>query len=712
MAFLAFILSTLFFQQTLFCSGVLGQDLTTVMLKQASDVLMNALDVLDIQPDTNANSAHYKSYHHGAGAQVTQPNQMDLLARRLQLKLAAQVQDNWRALTELQRFAILSAKDPLVQILLSFQTLVKEMDVLDDNTESGLVESQLNSLKIQNNDVKKIWFHYWDELRKYISEIDQLYIHFQRFVNEPSSAAKGNVDEYVDVLVRSKFTDSLVANKLKQFHKTVLHVGQNFTLFSLINHLYIQNDEHLCGMSQSPFQLMYNLYNIIALTELKGYAMLQFAYMTLRINNQGNFTAEAEVAKDDFERSSKEKLLSILEVLPGMSRKFQKCDPLKHKENESFLAVKGFLQGYIENEVDMNEGGSCKSKCSEYTYSESMGCYNDMFCSQQPRCKGRIFDCEFYHADAWVCMSSDPDRRYDWIEYEDGTILGEGTGQCINKIKVDSWWRYIFWHCSYCFCKCDEITDKSERYWSLVSAEAEPGYLVTGARIIKKNKIFHIQIEQAKPVLEGGIDEDSKSWKEPAEISTSNLVTNPKVYTMSYEQRAIDLDTLSAPEGYVLTGLKLRNIGGHLNLEIKVNPINFGSGEVVNEQFLWIGNDNTPASNKPRQRVALIIPDVPTRLASRNKVDGDDDMYLYFDTSSAMKDVGQTTVPYLDAQPVSPKPATWLAGAGLYHKGRIGFGGFIGISVETYDFSRHMSAAQPNHDQMIKLEYVKAEGSE
>lgn len=81
----------------------------------------------------------------------------------------------------------------------------------------------------------------------------------------------------------------------------------------------------------------------------------------------------------------------------------------------------------------MNEGGSCKSKCSEYTYSESMGCYNDMFCSQQPRCKGRIFDCEFYHADAWVCMSADPDRRYDWIEYEDGTILGEGTGQCISK---------------------------------------------------------------------------------------------------------------------------------------------------------------------------------------------------------------------------------------------------------------------------------------
>ena len=34
-----------------------------------------------------------------------------------------------------------------------------------------------------------------------------------------------------------------------------------------------------------------------------------------------------------------------------------------------------------------------------------------------------------------MCMSSDPDRRYDWIEYEDGTFLGEGnTDQCISKI--------------------------------------------------------------------------------------------------------------------------------------------------------------------------------------------------------------------------------------------------------------------------------------
>ena len=41
-------------------------------------------------------------------------------------------------------------------------------------------------------------------------------------------------------------------------------------------------------MTQSPNQLQYNLYNIIALTEIKGYAMLQFSYMMLKIYDKVN----------------------------------------------------------------------------------------------------------------------------------------------------------------------------------------------------------------------------------------------------------------------------------------------------------------------------------------------------------------------------------------------------------------------------------------
>ena len=43
-------------------------------------------------------------------------------------------------------------------------------------------------------------------------------------------------------------------------------------------------------MTQSPNQLLYNLYNIIALTEIKGYAMLQFSYMMLKIYDKVNLS--------------------------------------------------------------------------------------------------------------------------------------------------------------------------------------------------------------------------------------------------------------------------------------------------------------------------------------------------------------------------------------------------------------------------------------
>merc|ERR1719167_1850656 len=347
----------------------------------------------------------------------------------------------------------------------------------------------------------------------------------------------------------------------------------------------MKNEQHLCGLSQSPYQLMYNLYNIVALTELKGYAMLQFSYMILRINEKGNFTAEAEAAKQNFEDEATEKLMAVKTVLPQLERLYRRCDPVKHVEGQTFLKVKGFMQGYIENEVDMNERGTCNSKCSEYSFTENKGCFKDQFCAKQKKCSGRIFDCEFYHADAWVCMSQDPERRYDGVEYEDGTILGN-TKQCINKIKVDSWWRWLFWHCSYCLCKCDEITESSERYWSLepALADVDKGRVITGARFIKKGKVFHLQIQQALALPEGGVDETTMAWKEPAPLSEENLTNNPKVFTMSYEQRAMDLDSLSAPEGHVLTGLKFRKLGGHLNLEIQATPIRFREGQLIPEQ--------------------------------------------------------------------------------------------------------------------------------
>ena len=35
-----------------------------------------------------------------------------------------------------------------------------------------------------------------------------------------------------------------------------------------------------------------------------------------------------------------------------------------------------------------------------YNYAESSSCYKDLFCAKQKKCNGRIFDCQFFNADA------------------------------------------------------------------------------------------------------------------------------------------------------------------------------------------------------------------------------------------------------------------------------------------------------------------------
>ena len=69
----------------------------------------------------------------------------------------------------------------------------------------------------------------------------------------------------------------------------------------------------------------------------------------------------------------------------------------------------------------------------------------------------------------------------------------------------------------------------------------------------------------------GGINETTRAWRPVQQVGQAgDLKDNPDVFTMSYEDRAVDLDLLAAPPGQVLTGIKLRRLGGHLNLEIQV----------------------------------------------------------------------------------------------------------------------------------------------
>ncbi|KAJ8731650.1 hypothetical protein PYW07_004814 [Mythimna separata] len=582
----------------------------------------------------------------------------------------------------------------------------------------------------------------WGKVSEKLQVVDGFYTNFIEFVRR--QAAPGSVPapvkEWLD-MAESVLMDpkTSVAQAVRKIHGYLEH-GDIFR--SALQ----EEDSDVCDLQMSPHQLIYDMYNTIALTEIKGYAMMQFSWMLLRIYGRGNFTQEASLTRQRYAERTGQTATAARAALASAKRDLYRCDPPVHT-SATYAEVTRLLQGYIENEVDLNSDGTCKENCAFYTLAENHGCYKDQFCSQQSKCYGRVIDCQYVDSDMWVCPSGyNSKRRYEWIEYENGRTLGR-VGSCrLGSTKVDSWWRWLFWHCSYCMCLCDDAT-RSDRYFSLrealadinnnklvdswwrwtlthcsycfclceddasvaerffslreAVADIESNKVMTGMRLVKLGKVFHIQIYQGKLVERGFVESSEEVLAQAFDPTLGDGVEGRDYHTLSYESRAIDLDELDSPSGHVLTGARFRMIGAHLHFEIRSTPFNYTTGKLSPEKSQWISNDNTEGSHTPRKRLELYKPDLPTRAHTPLRIDSQHDQYIEFTHSDFDADAAQSTVPFVDIQPVVPskalntKGATLLSGAGLYHRGAKGSGGFIGPKVITYDYSKHVKAEPP-----------------
>lgn len=89
--------------------------------------------------------------------------------------------------------------------------------------------------------------------------------------------------------------------------------------------------------------------------------------------------------------------------------------------------------------------------------------------------------------------------------------------------------------------------------------------VVTGIRMVKHGKVFHLQIHQGS-LGERGLVKDGE-WVpvqkfEPTDV---DIVEGRDYHTLTYERRAIDLDELDSPAGHVLTGVRWEQTLIYLN---------------------------------------------------------------------------------------------------------------------------------------------------
>ncbi|XP_046744714.1 uncharacterized protein LOC124410410 isoform X2 [Diprion similis] len=545
--------------------------------------------------------------------------------------------------------------------------------------------------------------HVWAKAENILRNINGLYTTFRR-LQQTSIESHSPVDE----------------ETWKDFSKTILFdanvsiLTALYEIFDLIvdeklyASAYQEGERTICNNYQSPQQLLYNLYNSIAVTELKGYTMMQFSWLLLKLYKNGNFSEEIQQTKTRYEARMAETSRAVQTAMTFASPDLWKCDPQYPRGPETSTELNWFLQSYIVNELDLNDKNTCGQNCAYYSYAEVNCNPKDAYCKKQRKCNGAVYNCQYVDSDMWICPAGkNSNRRYEYIEYENGRVLGE-KGTCSQgTTKVDSWWRWLFWHCSYCICSCDEQDRDSDRFFNLrkVVADVDSNKVITGIKFVKVNGMIHLQIEQGQ-LLESGTIGNVTEWKpvEKFSIYDNGVNEGTDFLTLSWHQRAIDLDDLKAPPGHLMTGVKFRKLGAHVNLEIMTTPFNFTTGTLLHPdtQSVWHGNDNTDAAlENPRTLLALNRPDKSTRSQAQSIPDSKHNQYMMFGLSDLDKDAGQSIVPFIDTQPVAPYPRVPIAGAGIYHKGRPEFGGYIAPKLITYNFAPHLHSERSDGTPLI-----------
>lgn len=117
-----------------------------------------------------------------------------------------------------------------------------------------------------------------------------------------------------------------------------------------------------------------------------------------------------------------------------------------YESAHAYDQVTNFLQGYIDNEINFNDEQSCTNNCIDYKKVKSNQCAEETMCAQNKRlndtiiCNGDIYDCiELDAIDVDVCHTGnvDPLRRYTYIRYSNGRIIGQNPTECAVMPKVN-----------------------------------------------------------------------------------------------------------------------------------------------------------------------------------------------------------------------------------------------------------------------------------
>lgn len=208
-------------------------------------------------------------------------------------------------------------------------------------------------------------------------------------------------------------------------------------------------------------------------------------------------------------------------------------------------------------------------------------------------------------------------------------------------------------------------------------------------RIVKPNGVFQFAISQRTLRPFGQTDaSEQNTWKlADYQFKVDNetkAIDGIDYFTLTYENRSINLDELTVPRGKVVTGVRFYHHKGHVVLQIRATDFNYFSGQLLNLHYTpWVTNTAGGASEidvSSRANPLEYGEGVNEPIAAKPN------QFVVFRPSDFETDAAQSTVPFIETLPLESKNPVVLAGVALALKAQMGSGGIIAPKLITYDF--------------------------
>lgn len=187
---------------------------------------------------------------------------------------------------------------------------------------------------------------------------------------------------------------------------------------------------------------------------------------------------------------------------------------------------------------------------------------------------------------------------------------------------------------------------------------------------------------QLDPSVKNVISNDSFT------IYDSDVRDHFDYFTLTYENRTLNLDTIVAARDQVLTGVRFRVHSGSVHLEARFTYFDEATGKLD----LTTGSEWKMNFNTNRTIISKEHTNIPTRLniepqAQSKPLGTDDTNAVRFVPTSWTHDMAQTTVPFFDSNLIEPPELAPLSGVGLFYKAKLGYGGFVAPRLITHDYA-------------------------